>query len=67
MQYIYANRNALLDGSQLIIAQMNVCATQLKESAARPKDRNIIAFAVLYPPEPKIVNTKSPPALEVKF
>jgi len=29
MQYIYATRNALLDGSQIIVALTNVCATLL--------------------------------------
>ncbi|WP_176753941.1 hypothetical protein [Nitrosomonas mobilis] len=43
MQYIYASRNALLDGSPMIVAQMNVCAMQ----AARVKDRVLSEFTAL--------------------
>ena len=67
MQYIYAIRNALLDGSQIIVALTNVCATQLEEASAQPKDRNFLAFAVLCLSEPIIVDSKSPTALKWAF
>ena len=57
MQYIYATRNALLDGRQIIVALTNVCAMPSIVVSERLKDRNVIAFAVLCPPDPKIVNT----------
>jgi hypothetical protein len=60
MQYIYATRNALLDGSQMIVALTNVCAMPSIVVYERHKDRNVIAFAVLCRQEPKIADTNHP-------
>ena len=60
MQYIYATRNALLDGSQIIVALTNVCAMPSIVVSERLKDRNVIAFAVLCRQEPKVVDTNHP-------
>jgi hypothetical protein len=57
MQYIYATRNALLDGSQIIVALTNVCAMPPIVVYERYKDRNVIAFAVLCRQELKIADT----------
>ena len=68
MQYIYATRNALLDGSQMIVALTNVCAMPSIVVYERHKDRNVIAFAVLCRQEPKIAGTQiTPKEPEVKF
>ncbi len=52
MQYIYASRNALLDGNPVSVAQTFVCATLLLKAIEWFKDRNLRVFAA-------IVNTKS--------
>ena len=50
MQYIYATRNALLDGSQMIVALTNVCAMLLLKAIEWLKERNLRVFSALCPP-----------------